>query len=494
MNGEFRRIRQRYLLAREQSIAPLFAAALANKREISRLAAEMDSLRAEAEAINGRLDVMPSVSSELYKMYAHHPGKTSAIGFCMSCNGLLVRGKIRPGEPATVYCASCKRTGMQQAHIVDIVIRCHSCRSNVPISWLVPVDGTQCSPFAIGICCDEPVIARLQIHKAETTGAATTGAATTGAATTGASTTGASTTGASTTGEDVWQWASDAETTAAAKQLPLLSKYRFTALGDTFSGPFMGGSKYPERSARCWGLGPFRLHDQLTTDATSVFLRNRVAKALVAAGADPEVARALLLAEPDPPRTDTAWETLRFEHPSHSRPSHSRAPLLDASTLRELSDKHGSAPEVAALAPGTIAILNAPGLSSDAFPARSARHHHSCHLRKGNTRMRPCNCEACSQSVRLLLNGLLVTTPLAFMNNRMTREEYESKMVKYSGYACAARESLIAVSVYTRLFERAVLPYTNDKITSAECVALLTVAHREITAFIDETRQYYEMT
>jgi hypothetical protein len=77
---------------------------------------------------------------------------------------------------------------------------------------------------------------------------------------------------------------------------------------------------------------------------------------------------------------------------------------------------------------------------------------------------------------------------------RLIGEEYESKMVKYSGYACAARESLIAVSVYTRLFERAVLPYTNDKITSAECVALLTVAHREITAFIDETRQYYEMT
>jgi hypothetical protein len=378
---------------------------------------------------------------------------------------------------------------MQQAHIVDIVIRCHSCRSNVPISWLVPVDGTQCSPFAIGICCDEPVVARLQIHKAAATGAAATGAAATGAATTGAATA-----EAATAEEDVWQWASDAETTAAAKQLPLLSKYRFTALGNTFSGPIMGGSKYPERSARCWGLGPFRLHDQLTTDATSVFLRNRVAKALVAAGADPEVARALLLAEPDPPRTDTEWETLRFEHPSHSRPSHSRAPLLDASTLRELSDKHGSAPEVAALAPGTIAILNAPGLSSDAFPARSARHHHSCHLRKGKTRMRPCNCEACSQSVRLLLNGLLVTTPLAFMNNRMTREEYESKMVKYYGYACAARESLIAVSVYTRLFERAVLPYTNDKITSAECVALLSVAHHEITAFIDETRRYYEMT
>jgi hypothetical protein len=363
----------------------------------------------------------------------------------------------------------------------------------------MPVDGTPCSPFAIGYCCDEPVVARLQTRKHAATGEE----------------------------EERWRWASDAETAefarcAAATAWVQLTTgalrwsdnpsidYGFVAVGDMARGPLMGGSKHPERSATGWGIGVFKMHGHLTTDATAGFLRRRVVRALVAAGVEPETARAFLLAQPDAPRTDMEhW--VGFEHPSNgwnpltSRerpiPYSKREPLLDASTRRELSDPHGSAPGIAAFAPGTIAI--APGLAglalplSGTFPSRASRHdlRYQCDLlNTGAARIRPCNCESCSQSVYCSIQGALVKAPLEFMDNKITRKEYEKRMVEYSGIACASREALIAVSVYTRLFEKVVLPYTEDKATSAECVAVLEVAHREVTAFINETRQYYEMT
>ena len=482
MNGNFRRIRQQYLVAREQSVAPLFASALSNKREISRLSAELESINTRGGLIEHRLSALPSVSSQLYDMYRHHKKRSVnpsiALGCCMSCNGLLVKGKTRTGEQTSVHCLSCKRTGRPE--FTSVPVSCLLCRADLSVSWLIPVDGTPCSPFAIGYCCDEPVVARLQTRKHAATDE----------------------------GEERWRWASDAETAEFAKcpDNPLID-YAFVAVGDMARGPLMGGSKHPERSATGWGIGVFKMHGHLTTDATAGFLRRRVVRALVAAGVEPETARAFLLAQPDAPRTDMEhW--VGFEHPSNawnpltSRerpiPYSKREPLLDASTRRELSDTHGSAPGIAAFAPGTIAI--APGLalpSSGTFPSRASRHdlRYQCDLlNTGAARIRPCNCESCSQSVYCSIQGALVKAPLEFMDNKITREDYEKRMVEYSGIACASREALIAVSVYTRLFEKVVLPYTEDKATSAECVAVLEVAHREITAFINETRQYYEMT
>lgn len=464
MNGKFRRIRQQYLLAREQSVAPLFASALANKREISRLSAELESINIRSGMIENRFTSLPSASHEAYDLYRHFKHRSVnpsiALGCCMSCNGLLVRGKTRIGEQASVHCVSCKRPGRPQ--FIGTTVKCLVCRAESSAAWLVPVDGTPCSPFAIGYCCDEPVVARLQTRNSSDTAI---------------------------DGDNAWRWTTDAETAEFAK-CPDAPGYAFVPVGDMVRGPLMGDSRHPERSATGWGIGVFKMHGQLTTDATGVVLRHRVVRALVAAGVESETAREFLLAQPDPPMTDMEnW--VGYEH-------RYRESLLDASTRRELSDKHGSAPGIATFAPGTIAISSGLMPSSDHFPSRASRHglRYQCDLinNTGAARVQPCNCEACSQSVYCTIQGALLKTPLEFMANRITREEYEGKMVKYSGIACASREALIAVSVYTRLFEKVVLPYTEDKVTSAECVAVLEVAHREITAFIDETHRYYEIT
>ena len=469
MNGEFRRIRQKLLLMREQTmIAPLYAAELSCNREISRIMGESEVVDQKMVIIRGRLMEMPNIHDQAHRWLRKCRAKKNAeaCGYCTSCNGLLIKGRPFYASPVIEHCASCKRTGKSQQRQLRFDQKCRYCEEDVSAAWLLPNDDTTpCSPFIIGYCCGIPAVARLQIYKDVKKAFDTEGG-------------------------DVkkeWVWASTDETNAAAAELkkPVqedgdakLRRYRFhKAPSHIYIDPPSDGTfkAFPERTPSSWGAGLNGLHQSWTSDATGAYIRGRISNALLEAGLEPETVRGLLRIEAKAPHLDSSF----YQEQEYST---GHLSILEPLVQRELCDVNGQTPRIAALGPGSIAIVH----TDDLHRKYSLGHRYG-------SMPELCNCDICVKLVFISLSSALLIESLRHLNNETSRAEYEANMARYSGLAYAMRENTIAVSVYTKLFERVVLPFTNDQVTTDECVSTLVVAHREVVAFTRETTAYYAL-
>lgn len=151
--------------------------------------------------------------------------------------------------------------------------------------------------------------------------------------------------------------------------------------------------------------------------------------------------------------------------------------------MRELCDPTGPAADIAALAPGTLVPSSFDTLVVAWF---------SCEFRTElASRLRPCACFLCLESIRGAILAGLTRVPLEHMNNELTREEYEQRSLALSGLADVFRETWLFTAYYTRLFSRVVVQLTEGRYSREQCIATLSAAHRATAGLIEAARKFY---
>lgn len=425
--GKFRRIRQEFLMSRERALVPLSAKSLALQREIARLDGEIAGADSRILAMSRQVRSLPSWSDLLFKRERSH---TRAVGQCNQCNGLLVKARIAKGARATVHCASCSRTGKQHPRI-DAFISCPNCSGPVMGSsaWV-----SARTPFVMTRCCGAYHLQRLQRRGVH----------------------------------GKWAWATPADAVVAAEAIEggaaanTLVHFKFAPHGPDGTGWFFFGMGTGEDDTRP------RLSAAEATHGPSV--RNQSVCSFLTSRVTQRLREASLV----------AVQIARATSPA-DREQGDRESLLEM--LREVCDAHGPAPDISALAPGTLV----PALELSPSPYFAKCDFTSARL----ARLRRCFCSNCLNSIRRAIEAALLRSPLEFLNNQTTRAQYEAEMLRLVGLASLFREVRSVVVAYSDMFMAVVVQYTENRISREDCVRALGIAHRCAAEFIETAREFH---
>ena len=429
VNSKFRRIRREFLMSRERAMAPLSAKSLSLHREMARLDGEIAGADGRISAISRQIRSLPDWQDILSR---NERSQTRAVGQCSHCNGLLVRAKIAKGAPTTVHCASCSRVGKQHPSI-DAAVACPTCSCTAMGSWAWVGART---PFVMTRCCGAYLLQRLQRRG----------------------------------DPGKWAWASADDIADAAAAIERGDAAEIRQMHFKFAPHAPDGA-----SCFYFGMG--------TGEDGARGRRLSAAEAKHGFAARHEGVRSLLASRVTERLREASLAAVQIATAATpaDKERGDRESLLEL--LREVCDEHGPAPDVSALAPGTLV----PALELEPPP-----HFARCDFTNARlARLRRCFCPDCLDSIHRAIEAALLRAPLEFLNNQTARAQYEAEMLRLFGLASLFREARSAVVVYCDMFTAVVVQYTENRISREDCVRALGVAHRCASEVIEAAREFH---